>query len=88
METANLFPDFKEFLKLLNSREVRYLLVGVYAVNFHGHHRTTGDMDLWIAADAENALKVSGALREFGFSEASVPATLFAKPGKNLQVRT
>jgi hypothetical protein len=36
---VNLFPDFKEFLKFLNSSRVRYLLIGGYAVNFHGHHR-------------------------------------------------
>ena len=39
--------DFKEFLKLLNSNEVTYLLVGGFAVTLHGHPRTTGDMDIW-----------------------------------------
>lgn len=41
--------DFKEFLKLLNSYEVEYLLVGGYAVGYYGYPRATGDMDIWIA---------------------------------------
>lgn len=82
METVSLFPDFKEFLKLLNSSKVRYLLIGGYAVNFHGHYRTTGDIDLWIAVDAENANRLSIALQQFGFSAESVPAAMFLESGK------
>jgi predicted nucleotidyltransferase len=82
METASLFPDFKEFLRLLNSVEVRYLLIGGYAVNFHGHYRTTGDMDIWIAVDPENARRVSEVLRKFGFSAQSVPPNMFLEVGK------
>jgi 2-hydroxy-3-keto-5-methylthiopentenyl-1-phosphate phosphatase len=44
MVTIRLSPDFKEFLKLLNENNVRYLLVGGYAVAYHGYPRTTGDM--------------------------------------------
>ena len=79
---VNLFPDFKEFLKLLNSSRVRYLLIGGYAVNFHGHHRTTGDMDLWIAVDPDNAHRISAALQQFGFASATVPAEMFLEKGR------
>jgi hypothetical protein len=41
--------DFKEFLKLLNDKGVRYLLIGGYAVGYHGYPRATNDMDVWIA---------------------------------------
>ena len=51
-------PDFKEFLKLLNLYKVEYLLIGGYAVAYHGYPRATGDMDIWIAIAPENAEKV------------------------------
>lgn len=79
---VSLFPDFKEFLKLLNSSKVRYLLIGGYAVNFHGHHRTTGDMDIWIAVDPGNAQRISAAVQQFGFSSATVPPEMFLETGR------
>jgi hypothetical protein len=47
MATINLPQDFKEFLKLLNAHRVKYLLIGGYAVAYHGYPRTTADMDVW-----------------------------------------
>lgn len=60
-------PDFREFLQLLNANGVEYLLVGGYAVGYHGYVRATADMDVWIALNARNAGKAVAALREFGF---------------------
>jgi hypothetical protein len=77
-----LDPNFREFIELMNSEGVRYLLLGGYAVNFHGHHRFTGDIDFWIATDQANAHAVSSALQRFGFSAASVPPESFIQPGK------
>jgi hypothetical protein len=57
-----LNPDFKEFIALLNSNKVEYLVVGGYAVGFHGHPRYTGDIDFWIAISKENATKVLAVL--------------------------
>ncbi|HVF22322.1 MAG TPA: hypothetical protein VM941_04570 [Pyrinomonadaceae bacterium] len=68
MGTIQLPPDFKEFLKLLNSRNVEYLIVGGYAVGYHGYPRPTGDLDIWISNTRENAERALGALHEFGFS--------------------
>ena len=79
---TRLPADFKEFLKLLNSHRVEYLLIGGYAVGFHGYPRPTGDMDIWIAVSPENADRTACALREFGFRAETVPAALFAEPGK------
>jgi predicted nucleotidyltransferase len=62
--------DFSEFLKLLNSSRARYLLIGGYAVNYYGYSRSTGDMDIWISCDINNATLVAGALRQFGFEQA------------------
>jgi predicted nucleotidyltransferase len=62
-----LNSDFREFIKFLNENSVRYLVVGGYAVGFHGHPRYTKDLDVWIEASRENAENVSKALKEFGF---------------------
>lgn len=77
-----LSPDFRELLALFNSERVRYIVLGGYAVNYHGHHRNTKDLDLWIAIDAANAERVSAALQKFGFAAASVPASHFLEKGK------
>jgi predicted nucleotidyltransferase len=63
--TIQLPADFKEFLKLLNEKEVEYLLIGGYAVGYHGYPRPTGDMDIWIAISRENAEKIVSTLEEF-----------------------
>jgi hypothetical protein len=49
MATIQLPPDFKEFLRLLNSSSVEYLVVGGYAVNYYGFPRAPADLDIWIA---------------------------------------
>jgi hypothetical protein len=67
MATIRLPNDFKEFLKLLKEFDVHYLLIGAYAVNYHGYVRATGDMDIWIAIHPENAQKITEVLRKFGF---------------------
>ena len=60
-------PDFKEFLTLLNEKKVEYLLIGGYAVGYHGYVRATGDIDIWISPNADNAGRTISALQEFGF---------------------
>ena len=69
--------DFKEFLKLLNDHSVEYLLVGGYAVSFHGYPRPTGDMDIWIAVNPTNADKMVAVLRAFGFALPHLSPQLF-----------
>ncbi len=59
-------PDFKELLNLLNVNEVRYLVVGGYAVMKYTEPRFTKDLDLWIATDMKNAQAVYNALKQFG----------------------
>ena len=66
---GNIFyPDFREFLIALNANHVRYLLVGGYAVIFHGYSRTTGDMDIWIDPTKENYSKLVLAFKDFKMS--------------------
>lgn len=77
MATVHLPPDFKEFLQLLNSRQVEYLLIGGYAVGYYGYPRATADMDIWIAIEPENATKVVKVLQEFGFGVEELTPDLF-----------
>ncbi|MCX7045963.1 MAG: hypothetical protein NTX50_10830 [Candidatus Sumerlaeota bacterium] len=79
-------PDFKDFLKLLNSHRVKYLLIGGYAVGYHGYPRPTGDMDIWIALSPSNAERVAKALVEFGFAEEDVPIALFEVAGNIIRM--
>ena len=62
-----LSPDFKEFIQSLNDNNVRYLVVGGYAVALHGHPRYTKDLDIWLWLDQGNASLIVAALDQFGF---------------------
>ncbi len=80
MAIPELPPDFSDFLQLLNSKGVRYLLLGGYAVIYHGYVRSTGDMDLWVAISPDNAARAVQALREFGFDLPELTGELFLRP--------
>ena len=58
--------DFLDLLRAFVEAEVRFLVVGAYAVAIHGHPRATGDLDIWIDATAENASRAFAALSAFG----------------------
>ena len=80
MAIPALVRDFKEFLKSLNSNSVEYLLIGGYAVGIHGHVRATGDLDVWVGLNPENAVRIDRSLREFGFLTAELSPDLFRTP--------
>ena len=69
--------EFKEFLQLLRSEAVEYLLVGGYAVGYHGYPRATGDIDFWINPTALNSVRIVRALVRFAFSTATVQPHMF-----------
>jgi hypothetical protein len=73
----SLPPDFSEFLSLLNCHDVDYLLVGGFAVGFHGYPRATSDLDIWIRSSRENATRIVAALRAFGFDTPNLNEDLF-----------
>jgi len=60
-------PDFRDLLALLNEHHVEFVIVGGYALAFHGAPRYTGDIDIFVRPDAENASRVLAALEAFGF---------------------
>ena len=77
MATILLAQDFREFLQLLDSKEVEYMIVGGYAVAFHGYPRATADLDLWVATNPKNAAGIVEAVREFGFDVPNLSSDLF-----------
>jgi len=79
-------PDFKEFLALLNVNDVQYLVVGGYAVGAHGYPRATGDLDIWIAIDSQNAETLVTVLRTFGFEMPELTPALFQQKGKIIRM--
>jgi predicted nucleotidyltransferase len=81
-----LTEDFKDFLKLLNEHQVKYLLIGGLAVAVHGYPRATGDMDIWIANDVNNAERITEVVRKFGFNLPQVQPDLFLKTDKIIRM--
>jgi len=86
MAMIQLPPDFKEFFQLLNASKVEYLLVGGYAVAYHGYPRATGDLDIWIATTPENAAKLLAVFKQFGFGETGVSAQLLMETGRVIRM--
>jgi hypothetical protein len=81
-----LNKDLREFLGLLNSNGVEYLIVGAFAVAFHGFPRYTADLDILVRPSAENASRVLRALSEFGFGTLGVRAEDLQTPGMVIQL--
>ena len=81
-----LSKDFKEFIELLNEHEVRYLVVGGYAVAFHGYPRYTKDLDVWIELSPENADKIIKALEKFGFGSMGLKPKDFLESEQIIQL--
>jgi hypothetical protein len=73
--------DFLDLLRAFNDHEVRYLVVGAYALGVHGRPRATGDLDVWVDATPDNAVKVMRALAEFGAPLTQVTVEDFSRPG-------
>ena len=73
--------DFIDLLRAFAAHEVRFLVVGAYALGVHGRPRATGDLDVWVEATPDNAAKVMLALADFGAPLADVRTGDFARPG-------
>jgi len=78
--------DFTEFLKLLLRHDVRFLIVGGYAVAFHGFARYTGDIDIWIETTATNADKLLEAITEFGMKDPALNKDLLTMKGQVIRM--
>lgn len=81
-----LNPDFKEFIRLLNGNDVRYLVVGDYAVALHGYPRYTKDIDIWVWLDEGNADRIIKVLEQFGFGSLQLDVQDFLVPNQIIQL--
>ena len=82
---TTLPKDFREFIGLLSKNNVRYIVIGGYAVVYHCYVRSTNDIDIWIDIQNDNIKKVIKALDEFGFSSLSIKDTDFS-PNQIIQL--
>ena len=73
--------DFLDLLRAFADHRVRFLIVGAYALGVHGRPRATGDLDVWVDASPENAVRVLSALKQFGAPLSQVAAEDFSRPG-------
>ena len=78
--------DLREFIALLNSKNVEYLLVGGHAVAYHGYPRFTGDCDFFIARTPGNAAAIIEVLDAFGFSALGMKSEDFLEPNQVIQL--
>ncbi|WP_420454854.1 DUF6036 family nucleotidyltransferase [Rubrivirga sp.] len=81
-----LYPDFREFFESFKAHEVRYLVVGGYALGYHGYVRYTGDIDAWVEPTADNSSRVVAAFRDFGFESPGLTPDAFAVPDVIVQI--
>lgn len=81
-----LDKDFKEFIELLNEHKVKYLVIGGYAVNFHGYPRYTKDIDFWVWMKKSNIRKLIKAIKEFGFESLNLETADFMTPENIIQL--
>ena len=78
--------DFRDFLAFLNAHEVKFMIVGGYALAFHGAPRFTGDIDVFVKPDHENAKRIINALADFGFSSLDLTIDDFQDQNKVVQL--
>jgi hypothetical protein len=81
-----LNKDWREFPELLNSNGVEYLVVGAFAVAFHGFPRYTGELDLLVRPTEDNAQRALLALSEFGFGKLGIQTADLCSPGMVVQL--
>jgi hypothetical protein len=78
--------DWRAFIELLNSKGVEYLIVGAFALAYHGLPRYTGDLDILVRPTPENALRLESVLNIFGFSPLGLKAADFSEPDSIIQL--
>jgi hypothetical protein len=81
-----LQKDLREFIGLLNSNLVEYVIVGAYSLAYHGVPRYTGDIDLFIRSSPQNAASLEAVIRQFGFEETGLRARDFLEPNQVIQL--
>ncbi len=81
----NIQLNFEELLKLLEIHDVDYMIIGGYAVAFHGYPRFTQDIDIFYNNNTQNIIRLRDALKDFGFSDSDIPENVFQEEGNIIQ---
>src|SRR5712692_9011693 len=82
----SLNADLREFIELLNSRGIEYVIVGAHSLAFHARPRYTGDLDILVRPSPENAVKIGALLRDFGFGTTDFAESDFTAPEQMIQL--
>lgn len=82
----NLQKDLREFIELLSALEVRFVIVGAFAVAYHGYFRYTSDIDIFIDSSFENAARLRRAVEQFGFGDLKLTVEDFTKADQVIQL--
>lgn len=85
-EKLLLNPDYQDMLSAFAEENVKYLLVGAYALAAHGYVRATGDMDLWVESSPDNTARIMAALRRFGAPLHQIEEQDFETPDTVFQI--
>ena len=86
MSQSLLNRHFREFIELLEKRKIKYLLVGGYAVGFHGFPRYTGDLGIFVAVESKNAEALLAVFRDFGFEDLGLTDKDFLEPDMVVEI--
>jgi hypothetical protein len=78
--------DLREFIELLNASDVRYVVVGAFALAHHGRPRYTGDIDFFVESSAQNAKRLTEVLEQFGFANTGVVEEDFTSADQVVQL--
>lgn len=81
-----LNSDYKDMLQVLLDNDVKFLLVGAYAMGVHGYPRATGDIDIWVEPSSDNSARVYHSMVEFGAPPHEIDETTFATPDVVFQI--
>jgi hypothetical protein len=82
----SLQKDLREFIELLSALEVRFVIVGAFAVAYHGYFRYTSDIDIFVDSSVENATRIFQAVDQFGFADLNLKVEDFTKEDQVIQL--
>jgi hypothetical protein len=82
----SLQKDLREFIRLLSALDVRFIIVGAFAVAYHGYYRYTSDIDLFVDRSAENGELLQKAIEQFGFADLKLTKHDFTKADQVIQL--
>lgn len=82
----NLPDDFRDLIQILSRNGVQYMIVGGYALSLYAAPRTTGDIDIFVKIDPENAKRILHSLDEFGFGDLDISEQDLLSPAQVIQL--